>query len=438
MPAPDVAALSILAVTVGIALGRPRIGAIQVHHSHAAIIGASLCLVTGLVPLDLGWHALQVLARPLVTIVSLMVMTLVAERLGLFALLGRGIARAAGGSGRRLFTYLFFAGALTGALFTNDAAVLILTPLVCDLIREIETDQWRESNKLPYYFAVLYVANLVGALVISNPINLIVSSIFGISFLEYAAWMALPALLSVFTSYFGLLWFFRDAIPERFEYSGRRDWPERNAATLWICAATLLLTLVGFFTGNLAGIPLWAVAAAGALGLTALYSTRPGSNLTAILRGVGWDVIVFVVGIFIVAYGLRAAGLASQLGRLLQALAGTSLSALSSVTAISAAVCSSVMNNHPTANIMAMVIDDFGKPAAESKLLALSALIGGDLGPKMLPIGSLAALLWFRMLRDRGVTVSHRLYIRIGIPVTLCAVALSVTVLNLEYILWSR
>jgi arsenical pump membrane protein len=154
-----------------------------------------------------------------------------------------------------------------------------------------------------------------------------------------------------------------------------------------------------------------------------------------ILAGVGWDVLVFVFGIFIVAMGLRNAGLTHAIGSLLLFLGRESVMLLSVATAFVAAISSSIMNNHPTVDMMSWVIRDLALPASETRHLALSALVGGDLGPKMLPIGSLAALLWFRILRAKGVDIPFSLYIVIGIPLTIAAVALSVLVLNAEYAL---
>ena len=51
----------------------------------------------------------------------------------------------------------------------------------------------------------------------------------------------------------------------------------------------------------------------------------------------------------------------------------------------------------------------------------------------MLPTGSLAAMLWFRILRSRGIEVSYLTYVKLGIPVTLVALACSLLTLNLQY-----
>ena len=97
--------------------------------------------------------------------------------------------------------------------------MLILTPLVCTLLADISTKRWNERSQLPYFFAVLYVANLVGLLVISNPINIVVARAFGISFASYAKWMVLPAIASIVTTYLALLYYFRNDLPRRYEVS---------------------------------------------------------------------------------------------------------------------------------------------------------------------------------------------------------------------------
>jgi arsenical pump membrane protein len=425
-------AVSILALTVGLSLSRPRIGWLQIRHAAAAVIGVVLSLVTGILPVPAALDALRLLRFPIVTIASLMLVTLTAEQAGLFDLLARRLARDAKGSGWRLLAFLFLGGTVLGTVFTNDAAVLIFTPLVFHLAQDVRDEAWAAKSALPFYFAVLYVGNLVGALVISNPINIVVSSVFGIRFTEYARWMILPALVSIVVSFAGLAFFFRKQVPETYRVPAPPVVVGRRRRFLIVCTAVLALTLVGFFTEEWTGFPPWLVAFTGALLLLGLHAAMNGGRPGAILKGVGWDVLIFLAGIFLIVRGLREAGLTANMAALLQAAAGKSLPLLTLATGLMAAISSAVINNHPTAHIMSHVLASLHLPPFETKMAVFSALVGGDLGPKMLPIGSLAALIWFRILRDKGVQISYRTYIAIGIPVTLAAVVLSILTLNLE------
>src|SRR3954463_11555210 len=211
------ASIPILLLTCGLALAKPKFGEFRVRQGVAGLLGGVLTLAVGAVSLDQFANTMRFLFAPVVTIVSLMALTLVAEQTGLFRVLAAQIAQRAGGDGRKLFTYIFVIGTATGTVFTNDAAVLILTPLVWRLIEDVQQEDWTEANKVPFYFAVLYVANLVGALLISNPINIVVANLFSISFSEYARWMVLPAIASMVVTYAGLRLFFRRDLPKTYD-----------------------------------------------------------------------------------------------------------------------------------------------------------------------------------------------------------------------------
>jgi len=427
-----IAALSVLALTVSVALARPKVGGLRIHHGWAAVLGAALMLGLGILPLGLLWVTFRLLALPVVTIVSLMTITIVADRAGLIAIMARRIGRLAAGDARRLFTLIFICGTLVGAVFTNDAAILLFTPLVFTLIEEIQEPGWTLRHKIPFYFAVLYVGNLVGALVISNPINIVVSSIFHVAFLEYAKWMVAPALVSMIVSFVGLRIAFRRQLPVTCGLPKEHSIQPKDLAMVRLSCLVVGLTLLGFFSESVTGMPTWGVAAAGALTLLVATALRGGSPFQ-VVRGVAWDVIVFLVGMFTISMALRNVGVTHVLRDIISGIGGAGEDGFGLSTGLVAAVCSSILNNHPTAGLMIWVIQDLSQSFSEVKQLVFAALIGGDLGPKMLPIGSLAALMWFRILRDRGVEVPYKLYIAIGIPVTLAAVILSILTLDLEH-----
>lgn len=429
----ELAGIPILLLTCSLALAQPRIGRVQVRQSTAALLGALLMVLVGALARDEVVLALRFLAAPVATIAALMTITNIAERAGLFRVLAWQLAEAARGDARRLFFLIFVLAAATGTFFTNDAAVLIFTPLVWRMVEEIGSE-WTPAQKLPYYFAVLYVANVAAALIISNPINLVVADLFDIGFVEYARWMVLPAIVSLAATYAGLRWYFARALPASFVI------PERDRLPLThdikVAAGLLAAVLGAFLVGALFALPVWALATGAAIIMLAWAWGRRLSPAAA-LRDVGWGELAFIAGMFLIALGLKNTGVTRAIAGLLAGAAQQGALAAQLASAGLAALGSSLINNHPTANLMALSIQQMAPQgsAQAGRLLALAALIGGDLGPKMLPIGSLAALLWFRILRREGVEVPYRVYIRIGVPVTLAATVLAVLTLYAESLL---
>ena len=431
----QIAAVSILVMTLTLALWRPVMFRQQIHHVHAAILGAVLMMLLNIVPVPLALKQVSELRFPFITIVSLMVITTITDRTGLFSALAYSMSRAAASDPKRLFTYLYFTGAAIGTIFTNDAAVLIFTPLVITLVAVVQQDDWTHENKLPFYFAVLYVANVVAVLVISNPIDIIVCDVFEVSFLEYAKWNALPGVVSIVVSYLGLRIAFRKSFPKAFRPMPAPATSARQRQQRAICAVVLAPTLACLFLQQFLGISIWMITLIAASVLLIIHWVAFRGDPVDVMKSVGWDVLVFVAGMFVIATGIRNLGITELIAEWITSVGQASFTAIMNTTGFTACIVSAIMNNHPTALTMALVIRDMDLPELETRLTAFAALMGGDLGPKMLPTGSLAAMLWFRILRGRGIEVSYLTYVKLGIPITLAALACALVTLNLQYLL---
>jgi arsenical pump membrane protein len=150
-----------------------------------------------------------------------------------------------------------------------------------------------------------------------------------------------------------------------------------------------------------------------------------------VLRGAPWQVVVFSLGMYLVVYGLRNAGLTSYLTALLERCAGHGVWGAALGTGFMTAILSSVMNNMPTVLVGALAIDATSAHGVVREAMVYANVIGADLGPKITPIGSLATLLWLHVLADKGIRISWAAYFRTGIVLTLpilfltlCALAL--------------
>ena len=412
-------ACSTFALTVSLAVGRPRVGAnLRLGPATSAVMGALLLLSVGTVgPGDVAGMA-ETLWRPLITILSIMLTTAAASRVGVIDALVHIVFSRRDVSIRRLFTNVFALSLATASVLNNDAAVLLLTPLVITLIRTRYSTQ--PQLAVPFAFAVFMAAG-VAPFVVSNPMNIIVASYAGLDFNAYTVRMLPISLIGSFISFWLLRRVFaKDLTSEVCDVDTKVSVARLTVVQKWMLV--LLAGVIGSYPviASIDGSKIWVVSAVGAL-LALLLTRRDerASPLDVLRRDVAWDILIFLPAMFVLAIGLRNVGLVEYL---------TTWYADASIALVgtTAAFGSAVLNNHPMALVNILALGE--QPGADGSVF-LAALIGGDLGPRLLPIGSLAGLIWLELCRRRGVEIPLRQFVTIGFTLTVPTLVASLLLL---------
>jgi arsenical pump membrane protein len=385
----------------------------------SASIGAIAALLAGVIhvgDIPVVWH---IVWNATGAFVAVIVISLLLDKAGFFEWAALHVARWGGGNGRRLFALLVLLGAAVAALFANDGAALILTPIVIAMLAAL---RFTPRATLAFVMAAGFIADTASLpLVVSNLVNIVSSDYFGIGFARYASVMLPVNLVSVAATLAALYGFFRKDIPADYDLAQLRlpAAAIHDRATFITGWWVLGLLLAGFFWLGDVGIPISAVAAAGALLLLAVAARGHRISTRAVLRGAPWQVVVFSLGMYLVVYGLRNAGLTAWLTALLERFASHGVWGASLGTGFVTAILSSIMNNMPTVLVGALAIDGSSAQGVVREAMVYANVIGADLGPKITPIGSLATLLWLHVLSAKGIRISWGAYFRIGILLTL-------------------
>lgn len=271
-------------------------------------------------------------------------------------------------------------------------------------------------------------------LVVSNLVNIVSADFFHLGFTQYAAVMVPVNLAAIAATLAMLHLFFRQEIPTIYDVSllkapkaAIRD--SRTFKTGWL---VLVLLLVGFFALEPLGIPVSLVAAVGAVILLAVAKKGQAINTGKVLRGAPWQIVIFSLGMYLVVYGLRNAGLTHFLSTLLNQLGEQGLWAATFGTGFLTAFLSSIMNNMPTVLVGALSIDASSATGVIKQAMIYANIIGSDLGPKITPIGSLATLLWLHVLSQKNMTITWGYYFRVGIIMTIPVLLVTLAALALR------
>jgi arsenical pump membrane protein len=341
---------------------------------------------------------------------GMMALAAYAQLAGIFDWIAVRAVRIAGTSRWRLFALVYVAGIVTTALLSNDATIVALTPAVISVLRRYD------AAPLAYVIACALVANAASfVLPISNPSNLLVFAGRMPSLTAWLAMFALPSIAAIAITFVLACWAFRRDLAGHAVNGAENDVPVPAPLPVALLVAATIVIVVTSARGG----PLGAAAfACGAIACIAAAVHRCG-DLATIAREISWRIIALTAVLFVIVTALDDAGGFHAVRTVLAWCAGLAVPWPALTSGFVIALASNVINNLPVGLNLGQTLPGMHAPVQ----LSAAALIGVNLGPNATVNGSLATLLWLRIVRRANIAVPPFAFARIGLLATIPALA---------------
>ncbi|MDQ0772542.1 arsenical pump membrane protein [Streptomyces aurantiacus] len=391
-----------------------------------AVPAAGLVLATGAISLDHARAEAELLGPVVGFLAAVLVLAKLCDDEGLFRACGAWLARTSRGRPQRLLAANFLLASVITAVLSLDATVVLLTPVVFATVAHLG------ARPKPHVYACAHLSNTASLLLpVSNLTNLLAFTASGLSFPRFALLMGPAWTVAVAAEYLVFRRFFaddlKDGSPGRSKAGTKAEAGEGGAEGAGVetgaeaepvdmpvfALATVACTLAGFVVASALGVePAWA-AFAGALVLAGRALMRGRTTPLTVARATSLPFLAFVLALGIVVRAVVDNGLSDALGHLVPHSA--TLPALLGVAVLAAALAN-LINNLPAV----LVLLPLAAPAGPGPILAV--LLGVNIGPNLTYAGSLATLLWRRIVHRHAHTVDLGEFTRLGlltVPATL-------------------
>ncbi|MFD2370936.1 arsenic transporter [Brevibacillus sp. GCM10020057] len=449
MSVPAVIMISIFVVTVLCILWRP----FGINESIPTTIAAGTILLMGLVPLADVFTIFETVTGASITILSTIVMSIVLESVGFFRWAAINLAIKSKGSGILLFWYINLLCFLMTLFFNNDGSILITTPII---IQTLSFLRLKPHQQIPFLISGALVATAASAPIgVSNLANLIALKIVGLDLNAYASMMFVPSMAGIVCIAAGLFLYFRKDIPadfgnilERgdakslaFQMSTKRmphplgTKAMGQAAIDWkmfrLCIGVVVLTRISFFALAPFGISTEWPAVIGAVLLIVIRWHQKKIGPMDILKKSPWHILLFAFSMYVIIFGLHNIGMTSVIVNTLGDTAAQDPLYAIFIMGLLLTILSNICNNLPSVMIGTISIKEMGLGLQTMQVAYLANVIGADIGSLILPMGTLASLLWLHTLRQYKIPMNWGKYLRVTLSVIPVSLILSLQMLYL-------
>ncbi len=357
----------------------------------------------------------------LVLFISMTILSIFLDELGFFSHLANVTLKKAKASQTKLFLYLYITVSVLTVFTSNDVIILSFTPFICYFAKNAKI------SPMPYLAAEFVAANTWSMmLVIGNPTNIYLSSAYGINFLEYTSVMLLPTLAAGTIAFLALFLLYRKRLAEPIsgepEETFIKDRPQLAVGLFHLGICTVALAI-----GSYIGLEMWLVSLVAALSLFvftigfSIARKRRPIELFACLKRAPWQLIPFVLGMFVMVIGLSENGVTEGIANLL----GEEMTVIK--YGLTSFLAANVINNIPMSVLFCSIIESLDAVAIAPAVFA--TVIGSNIGAFLTPIGALAGIMWSSILKSHGHRFGYLDFLKIGITIAVPTILAALGVL---------
>jgi arsenical pump membrane protein len=417
-------------LTMAVIFWRPR----GLNEAWPAAVGAGIILLTGIVTIADLADIMSKIGGASITIIATIVMAVILESFGFFHWAASRLASLAKGSGYRLYWYIQLLCFLMTLLFNNDGSILITTPILILLLKNL---QLKPHQQIPYLLSGALIATASSTPIgVSNIVNLIALEIVDMSLYMHTAMMFVPASVGLLFMSWLMYIVVKNKLPKKLSTSAvdseelfftKNFHPLKTKISVETKQkrTKFMLKALGFvflmrcllFVASFLLIPIEVVAVLGSLVLLVWRWYHLRTSPVDIVKKTPWHILIFAFSMYVIIYGLHNAGLTALLVAYGEPIVNQGLFQASFIMGGLVSLLSNLFNNHPALMIGTITLTEMGLDPITLKTIYLANIIGSDIGSLLLPIGTLASLIWMHILKKNKIKVRWKDYLRVSLIV---------------------